>query len=90
MAEHRIYSIPYSDIHKLYIQKVERKGRTQEELEDVLTWLTGYSTEGLAEVVEEGVDLREFFNRAPEMNPNRDLITGSICGVKIVEIEGSS
>lgn len=84
---HRIFSVPFGDIYPLYVAKVERKGASVEDLDTVLTWLTGYSTAQLAAECEAGTTLEEFFDRARALNPNRSLITGSICGVKVQEIE---
>ena len=74
-------------IHRLYIEKVERKGRTRAELNEVVCWLTGYSQAELDSVLADQTDLGTFFSRAPAMNPDRDLITGVICGVRVEEIE---
>lgn len=80
----RVFSYAFSDIWKLYVAKVERKGHTVEELEQVIGWLTGYSGAQLRTF--EG-DLRDFFASAPAMNPNVDLIRGVICGVRVEDIE---
>jgi hypothetical protein len=74
-------------IHELYVEKVERKGRTRAELDEVVRWLTGYSQAELDAVLAEETDLGTFFSEAPAMNPDRDLITGVICGVRVEEIE---
>ena len=77
---HRIFSVPFADIYPHYVKKVERKGRTVSELYEVITWLTGYSVEGLERVRKQEVPLEDFFEQAPHLNPSRSLITGSICG----------
>lgn len=87
MAEHRIYGMSFGSIYPLYVAKAERKGRTRAEVDQVITWLTGYDDEALAGVVADGTDLRTFFAQAPAMNPNAELITGVICGVRVEEIE---
>lgn len=87
MAEHRIYSMEMAKIYDLYLKKVERKGRSEKELREVLLWLTGFTDEGLEEVLEKKVSLREFFERVPKLHENANLVTGSICGVKIGEIQ---
>lgn len=87
MAEHRIYGVPFASIHPHYVTKVERKGRTIEELHEVLTWLTGYDAEGLAQALADERSLRDFFDRAPAMHPAASQITGVICGVRVEEIE---
>lgn len=87
MAEHRIFRMTFASIYPLYVQKVERKGHTRAELDEVLTWLTGYDEAGLARAIADGVDLTTFFAEAPAMNPNAELITGVICGMRVEEIE---
>lgn len=86
MSTHRIYTFKFNEMYKLYLAKVEKKGRTPEELDEVISWLTGYTVEGLKKI-EDTIDLTHFFEAAPQLNPNRHLIKGSICGVKIAEIE---
>lgn len=84
---HRIFSVPFADIYPHYVKKVERKGRTVSELYEVITWLTGYSVEGLERVRKQEVPLEDFFEQAPHLNPSRSLITGSICGHRVQDIE---
>ena len=84
---HRIFSVPFADIYPHYVTKVERKDRTVDELHTVITWLTGYSVEELNRIREDKVTLEEFFAQAPALNPSRSLITGSICGYKVQDIE---
>lgn len=84
---HRIFSIPFADIYPHYVKKVERKGRTVGELHEVITWLTGYSVEELERVREQKVTLEDFFEQAPRLNPSRSLITGSICGHRVQDID---
>jgi len=86
MPRHRIFAMPFARIYPLYVEKVERKGRTTAELDEVIRWLTGYDEAGLARAIDEGVDLETFFAQAPAMNPNASLITGVICGVRVEEI----
>jgi len=87
MAENRVFKMSFGRVYPLYVEKVEKKGRTKEELDEVLRWLTGYGQDQLEAVIEEGTDLRTFFGEAPQLNPNRELITGVICGVRVEEIE---
>lgn len=87
MAGHRIFSTSLADIHALYVAKVERKGHTRAEVDEVLRWLTGYDQAGLERVLADGTDLRTFFAQAPAMNPNTGLITGVVCGIRVEEIE---
>lgn len=74
-------------MYPLYIAKVERKGRTKEEVDEIIRWLTGYSQKELETQIEKQVDFETFFAQAPEMNPARSLIKGRICGVRVEEIE---
>ncbi len=83
---HRIYSMPCATVYPLYVTKLERKGRTTEELDQVICWLTGFSVDELHALVRDGVTFREFFDRAT-IHPNAPLITGVICGVRIENIE---
>ena len=83
----RVFRMAFAGVYPLYIQKVEKKGRTKSELDEVLCWLTGYSHQKLAEQIERRVDLETFFGEAPALNPNVSKITGVICGVRIEEIE---
>lgn len=78
--------MPFANVYPLYIQKVERKGRTKAEVDTVIRWLTGYTASGLAKQVKQGVDFTTFFAQAPKLNPNRSLITGVVCGVKVQDI----
>ena len=87
MAGHRIYAMSVASVYVHYIAKVEKKGRTQAELEEVVCWLTGYSPAQLAQELADKTSFEDFFARAPKLNPARDLITGTICGVRIEEIE---
>lgn len=87
MAEHRIYGMSFARIYALYVAKVERKGHTQDELDQVITWLTGYDRDGLTGVIDAESDMRTFFAEAPAMNPATDLITGVICGIRVEQIE---
>lgn len=87
MQLERVFAYTYASIHPHYVKKVERKGRTQAELVEVICWLTGYDAKQLAKQIEREVDLRTFFKEAPKLHPKAKLITGTICGVKIEEIE---
>lgn len=86
-SNHRIYTTPVASVYKHYITKVLRKGRTKEEVDEVTCWLTGYSNAELEKLLENQTDFRTFFAEAPQMNPSRSLIKGTICGVRIEEIE---
>lgn len=87
MKLERVYKIKFSDVYPLYIQKVEKKGRSIAELNTVIFWLTGYDEKSMQEQIEREVEFQVFFAEAPKMNPNADLIKGVICGVRVEEIE---
>ncbi|MBI5295825.1 MAG: DUF2200 domain-containing protein [Chloroflexi bacterium] len=87
MPTHRIYAMKFANVYPLYVQKAERKNRTQEEVDQVICWLTGYTQAGLQQQIEQGNDFETFFAQAPAMNPNRSLIKGVVCGVRVEEIE---
>ena len=86
MAEHRIFSMKFSSVYPLYLQKAERKGRTRAEVDQIISWLTGYSANELQQQLEQGSDFRTFFAQAPAMNPNAVLIQGVVCGVRVEEV----
>ena len=86
-TKHRIYTMPVSRVYPEYVAKAERKGRTQAEVDTIISWLTGYDADGLASVLRDETDFETFFAEAPQLNPARSRITGTICGVRIEEIE---
>lgn len=77
----------FSKVYPLYVQKAERKNRSQAEVDRIICWLTGYSEAGLRQQIERDNDLETFFAQAPAFHPNSALITGSVCGVRLAEIE---
>lgn len=83
----RIYKLTFASVYPLYITKVEKKGRTKKELDQVIAWLTGYDAKGLKEQIKAKTTFEAFFAQAPKMNPLRPLITGVICGVRIENIK---
>ncbi len=87
MEKHRIYTTSFASVYPLYVAKAERKERSKAEVDEIIRWLTGYSQKQLEEVLEKEVDFETFFANAPQMNPDRALIKGVICGVRIEEIE---
>ena len=87
MAGHRIYTTSFASVYPHYIAKAEKKGRTKAEVDEVIRWLTEYSQAGLDAVLADGTDFEHFFGNAPALNPAREQITGTICGVRIEEIE---
>lgn len=84
---HRIFGTPFARIYPLYVQKAEKKGRTQAEVDTVIAWLTGYEGPSLARALESEVDLETFFAQAPAMSPNAHLVTGVVCGVRVETVE---
>jgi hypothetical protein len=87
MNKERVYAMAFARVYPLYIKKVEAKGRTKEEVDEVIFWLTGYDKQGLQELIERKTDLETFFAEAPLLNPNVSKITGVICGYRVEEIE---
>ncbi|MEO7617958.1 MAG: DUF2200 domain-containing protein [Candidatus Saccharibacteria bacterium] len=83
----RIYAMTFATVYPLYIAKVERKGRTKDEVDEVVRWVTGYSQTEMETQIAQGTTFESFFATAPHMNPARSLITGVICGVRVEEIE---
>ena len=83
----RVFAYSFASIYKLYIQKVERKERTKEDLDTVLFWLTGYNKKTLQQQIDKNNDLETFFAQAPQLNPNVSKITGVICGYRVEDIE---
>ncbi|QIM18376.1 DUF2200 domain-containing protein [Leucobacter coleopterorum] len=87
MTRHRIFDLSFADLYPLYITKLERKGHTQEELDQVIEWLTGYDSDAIRRVIADEINLEQFFDAAPAINPNVGLITGVICGIRVEDIE---
>jgi hypothetical protein len=87
MDNQRLYEMPLASIYPLYIAKVEKKGRSKAELDEIIQWLTGYSQNELEIRLEQQTDLQTFFNDAPCLNPARRLINGLICGVRVESIK---
>lgn len=87
MAQHRIYRMTWEGLYPNYVQKAERKGRTKEEVDEIIRWLTGYSQSQLEAILKTDTNLEQFIADAPALNAKRDQITGVICGVRIEEIE---
>lgn len=87
MARKSIGAMKFSKVYPMYVQKGERKGRTKEEVDEVIRWLTGYDERGLQEQIERETDFETFFAEAPRIHPNAGQITGVICGYRVEEIE---
>lgn len=87
MTKHRIFSLEFAKVYPLYVQKAERKNRTQQEVDRIICWLTGYSQAKLQQQLEQNVDFETFFAQAPAMHPNSSLIKGVVCGVRVETID---
>lgn len=83
----RVFKMSFAGVYPHYVTKVESKGRTVDELHEVIRWLTGYTQKGLEKVIEKKTTFREFFEKAPKLNPNAQLIKGVVCGVRVEDIE---
>lgn len=87
MTNEKVYQMKFSKIYPLLVNKAVKKGRTQEEVDEVIRWLTGYSQEELRKVIEEEIEYGTFFQKAPQLNENRHLIKGVVCGIRVEDIE---
>lgn len=87
MPKHPIFTMPFSKVYPLYIQKAERKHRTKQEVDQIICWLTGYNQAGLEQQVELDNDFETFFAQAPAIHPNSPLIKGVVCGVRVEEVD---
>lgn len=86
MKNNKIYSMSFDSVYPLYINKAAKKGRTKEEVDQIIKWLTGYSQEQLEFQLESHKDFETFFAEAPLLNPGRKLIKGVICGIRVEDI----
>lgn len=87
MVKHHIFAMKFAKVYPLYIQKAERKGRTKEEVDQIICWLTGYDQAGLQQQIEQENDFETFFAQAPSIHPNSSLIKGVVCGVRVEALE---
>ena len=87
MAKHRVFGMSFAKVYPLYVQKAERKSRTKQEVDEIISWLTGYDADGLERLLDEESDIERFITQAPSMNPKRALIKGVVCGVRVEEVE---
>jgi hypothetical protein len=87
MKTEKVYAMSFASVYPHYVRKAETKGRTKEDLDQVILWLTGYTQKGLEKVINDRVDLRTFFDKAPKLNPNVSLIKGVVCGIRVEDIE---
>lgn len=85
--KHRIFTIPVANVYPYYLEKAEKKGRTKAEVDEIICWLTGYTPKGLEKALKAKTDFETFFAQAPRLNPKRKLITGTICGIRVEDIE---
>ena len=86
MKEPAIYSMSFASVYPHYVAKVEKKGRTKREVNQIIYWLTGYDSKSFQKVLRQEIDFATFFKDAPKMNPKRKLVTGTVCGVKVQEV----
>lgn len=87
MTKHRIFTMEFAKVYPLYVQKAERKGRSKDEVDQIICWLTGYEQDRLEKQITQRVDFETFFDQAPTLNPSRSLIKGLVCGVRVEEVE---
>ena len=87
MNNERVFKMIFADVYPLYIQKAERKGRTKDEVDKIIFWLTGYNENDLHFQLEKKSDLQTFFNESPCINPNAEKIKGVICRVRVEDID---
>lgn len=87
MDNSRVFKMSFASVYPHYINKVEKKGRTNAELEAIIFWLTGYDKKALQKLIDKKIDFETFFAQAPKLNPNASKITGVICGYRVEEIE---
>jgi hypothetical protein len=83
----RVFKMSFASVYPLYVQKAEKKGRTKQEVDEVICWLTGYTPQTLAKQIEAKKDFEAFFHDAPAFHPSASRITGVICGVRVEEVE---
>ena len=87
MNNDKVYAMQFAKIYPLLVNKAVRKGRSQKEVDTIIMWLCGYSEEKIAELAQSSVTYQKFFEQAPQLNPNRRLIKGVICGIRVEDIE---
>lgn len=87
MQQQKIYGMAFGQVYPLYLAKAQKKGRTKEEVDQIIYWLTGYEPSQLEALITDQTDFKTFFHQAPRLNRNRKQITGVVCGVRVEEIE---
>ena len=85
-TKNRIFTMPFASVYPLYIAKAEKKGRTKSEVDAIILWLTGYTQRQLEAQIKKQTDFETFFNEAPKLNPLRNLIKGTVCGIRVEDI----
>ncbi len=88
MANDRVFAMSFAGVYPHYVvAKAEKKGRTREEVDEIIRWLTGYTKAGLAKQIEKRTSMRDFYEKAPKWNANASLINGTVCGIRVENIE---
>lgn len=87
MENNKVYAMKFSKVYPLLVQKAERKDRTKQEVDEIICWLTGFDEKGLMQQLQDEVDYKTFFEQAPCINPNCEKIKGTVCGVRVEDIE---
>ena len=87
MTNNKVYAMSFAKVYPMLIAKAERKGRTKAEVIAITSWLTGYTSDQIEELIQSDISYGDFFLRAPTLNPNRKLIKGTVCGVRVENIE---
>lgn len=87
MDNHKVYAMPFAKVYPHYVAKAERKGRTKAEVDKIIRWLTGYTQRQLNAQISKETDLKGFIDQAPALNPNRKLIKGVVCGVRVEDVK---
>src|SRR5262245_37080554 len=87
MDKAKVFAMTFANIYPMYIKKAERKGRTKAEVDEILCWLTGHKAASLKKVLDANVDLKTFLTKAPRFHPKAKLITGTVCGIRVEEVE---
>jgi hypothetical protein len=85
-GEHRIFKMAFGSVYPAYVAKAEKKGRTKDEVDEIVRWLTGHDAKSLQSEIDAKTDFKTFFAKAPKMNPARNMITGVVCGVRVEEV----
>lgn len=83
----RVYAMSFASVYPHYVTKAEKKGRTKAEVDEIIHWLTGYSQPDMESILQDKTSFEEFFTKAPQLNPNRALIKGVVCGIRVEEVE---